>query len=100
MLLTGRLIGSEDAKQLGFINKTFKEKKDMDEYVQHIVSIIAEKPKHLISFGMNIVNRQLKETELKNAYIIASDAMCKNLKEPNAKEGITAFLEKRKPRWS
>ena len=37
---------------------------------------------------------------LKNAYKFTSEMMTLNMMSQDAKEGISAFLEKRKPKWN
>jgi enoyl-CoA hydratase/carnithine racemase len=39
------------------------------------------------------------EMPLKKAYAYTSKMMTKNIMAMDAKEGISAFLEKRKPKW-
>ena len=47
-----------------------------------------------------IKRTRLRDLPLEAAYVDASQVMAQNLAMPEAAEGISAFLEKRPPRWS
>ena len=49
-------------------------------------------------FGKQAFYKQL-EMPLRKAYSFTSKMMTKNMMTLDAKEGISAFLEKRKPKW-
>jgi enoyl-CoA hydratase/carnithine racemase len=52
-----------------------------------------------LAIGKRAFNEQIEQT-LAVAYALAAKAMVDNLAEPDAAEGIAAFLDKRQPRWS
>jgi len=97
MLLLGDMVGANEAKELGLVNRVVKP----DETVNAAVELgrkIAEKPKATLKIGKEAFYRQL-EMPLEEAYTYASAVMVKNMLHEEAKEGIGAFLEKREPRW-
>ena len=51
-----------------------------------------------LDFGKQAFYKQL-EMPLKKAYAYTSKMMTLNMMAMDAKEGISAFLEKRKPKW-
>ena len=51
-----------------------------------------------IKIGKQAFYKQL-EMPLRDAYKYASKMMTLNMMAQDAKEGISAFLEKRKPKW-
>ena len=59
---------------------------------------IASKSNITIKIGKEAFYKQL-EMPLKKAYIYTSKVMTKNMMALDAKEGISAFLEKRNPYW-
>jgi enoyl-CoA hydratase/carnithine racemase len=97
MLLTGDPIKAKYAKEIGLINDCFA-KSQLDKEVLKIAKIISSKSKLTIKIGKQTFYKQL-EMPLKKAYVYTSKMMTKNMMAMDAKEGISAFLEKRKPKW-
>jgi enoyl-CoA hydratase/carnithine racemase len=97
MLLTGDPIKAKYAKKIGLINDCFA-KSQLDKEVLKVAKIIASKSKLTIKIGKQTFYKQL-EMPLKKAYAYTSKMMTKNMMTMDAKEGISAFLEKRKPKW-
>ena len=59
---------------------------------------IASKSSKVIKIGKKAFYKQL-EMPLRKAYVYTSKMMTLNMMAMDAKEGISAFLEKRKPKW-
>ena len=97
MLLTGDPIKAKYAKEIGLINDCFA-KSQLDKEVLKVAKIIASKSKLTIKIGKQTFYKQL-EMPLKKAYAYTSKMMTKNMMAMDAKEGISAFLEKRRPKW-
>ena len=97
MLLTGDPIKANYAKEIGLINDCFKKNKINNEVIK-IAKKIASKSNLTIKIGKRAFYKQL-EMPLKKAYAYTSRTMTHNMMSFDAKEGISAFLEKRKPRW-
>ncbi len=97
MLLLGEMVGAEDAKSLGLVNRVVAADRVVNEAVE-LGRKIAEKPKATLKIGKEAFYRQL-EMPLDEAYTYASSVMVENMLHAEAEEGIGAFLEKREPRW-
>ena len=97
MLLTGDPIKANFAKEIGLIND-FYSKSKLDNQVLKIAKKIASKSNLTIKIGKQAFYKQL-EMPLKKAYVYTSKMMTINMMALDAKEGISAFLEKRKPQW-
>jgi len=97
MLLTGDPIKAKYAKEIGLINDYFT-KPQLDKKVLKIAKVIASKSNLTIKIGKQTFYKQL-EMPLKKAYVYTSKMMAKNMMAMDAKEGISAFLEKRIPKW-
>ena len=97
MLLTGDPIKANYAKEIGLINDCFKKNKINNEVIK-IAKKIASKSNLTIKIGKRAFYKQL-EMPLKKAYAYTSRTMTHNMMSLDAKEGISAFLEKRKPKW-
>ena len=97
MLLTGEPIKANYAKEIGLINDFFS-KSNLSKEVLKIAKKIASKSNLTIKIGKQSFYKQL-EMPLKKAYAYTSKMMTINMMALDAKEGITAFIEKRKPIW-
>tara|TARA_Y100001970_G_scaffold289934_1_gene421832 strand:+ start:1198 stop:1974 length:777 start_codon:yes stop_codon:yes gene_type:complete len=97
MLLTGEPIDAKYAKEIGLINDFFS-KTRLNKEVLKIAKSIASKSNITIKIGKQAFYKQL-EMPLRQAYTYTSKMMTLNMMANDAKEGISAFLEKRKPKW-
>ena len=97
MLLTGEPIKANYAKDIGLINDHFPKSK-LNNEVLKVAQNIASKSNLTIKIGKKAFYKQL-EMPLSNAYKFTSKIMALNMMAQDAKEGISAFLEKRKPKW-
>lgn len=97
MLLTGEPISAIYAKEIGLINDHCEISR-LEEEVLKLAEIIASKSKKVIKIGKKAFYKQL-EMPLDEAYKYTSKIMCENMMALDAKEGISAFLEKRTPNW-
>lgn len=97
MLLTGEMVDAATAKDFGLVNRVVPR-----EYLSQVVSKYAQtimsKPPLTVKLGKQAFYRQA-EMGLADAYDYASRVMVENLLGGEAKEGICAFIEKRKPEW-
>ena len=97
MLLTGEPIKANYAKEIGLINDHFSKSKLNDEVLK-VAKKIASKSNLTIKIGKQAFYKQL-EMPLRKAYVYTSKMMTINMMAMDAGEGISAFLEKRKPNW-
>ena len=97
MLLTGDSINADHAKEIGLINDHFPISRLEDE-VLNLAKKIASKSNLTIKIGKKAFYKQL-EMPLNRAYNYTSKVMAENAMYLDAQEGISAFLEKRKPNW-
>ncbi len=97
MLLTGEPIKANYAKDIGLINDHFPKSK-LNKEILKVARNIASKSNLTIKIGKKAFYKQL-EMPLRNAYKYTSKMMTLNMMAQDAKEGISAYLEKRKPKW-
>jgi len=98
MLLTGDFISAEQARDFGLVNDVVTG----DELVpitRALAEKIAAKAPLSLRIGKQMFYRQLG-MELEDAYKLAGERMACNMNSDDAREGVDAFIEKRKPRWS
>ncbi|HWU54649.1 MAG TPA: enoyl-CoA hydratase-related protein, partial [Rhizomicrobium sp.] len=97
MLLTGEMVEPEEARRIGLINKVVAPE-ILESETMILAGKIASKPRQTLKTGKEAFYRQL-EMPLDQAYAYASQVMTENMLEAEACEGISAFIEKREPKW-
>ena len=98
MLLTGEFIDAETALEYGLVNQLSTDEK-LDQDVLALANNIAGKPPKVVQLGKKLFYQQLDQ-DLDQAYCDATDAISGNMMLDETREGIDAFIEKRKPNWS
>ncbi|MCK4486854.1 MAG: enoyl-CoA hydratase [Desulfobacterales bacterium] len=97
MLLTGRMILAEEAEQYGLINKVVPPDQLAAE-TRALAEKIAEASSLILSMGKEAFYTQVNLADFQ-AYDYAKQVIVTNLFAEDAREGLSAFLEKRKPIW-
>jgi enoyl-CoA hydratase/carnithine racemase len=97
MLLTGDMIDAEEAVRIGLINRAAAPGTERDEALK-LAKQIAAKSSATVKIGKEAFYRQLEMT-LSNAYDYAAEVMVENMLTRDAEEGVSAFIEKRQPKW-
>ena len=97
MLLTGEAINAKYAKEIGLINDYYSKTK-LEKETLSLARKIASKSNLTIKIGKKAFYKQ-SEMSLRKAYKYTSKIMTENMMAMDAKEGISSFLEKRKPKW-
>ena len=97
MLLTGEMIDSKRAENIGLVNLVVEDKA-LEKKTVEMASLIASKSNMVLETGKKAFYKQ-REMTLSEAYEYTSKVMVDNMLKQDAKEGIDAFIEKRQPRW-
>ncbi len=97
MLLTGDFISAQTAQSYGLVNEVVPAA-ELESATVTLAQKIIAKSAHAISLGKDMFYRQLP-MDLSNAYAYAAERMACNMDSHDAREGIDAFIEKRKPEW-
>ena len=97
MLLTGDFIDAETARQFGLVN-TVAPMDELDEAVASLTQKIVGKSPLAVGLGKKMFYQQAN-MDLSAAYLFAGERMTCNMDSEDAREGIDAFIEKRKPAW-
>lgn len=97
MLLTGEMIDAPTALGWGLVNRVVPAA-GIDAAVKEFTDLIKARSPAVVALGKRAFYQQV-DHGLAGAYELASEAMACNLLEPDAAEGIDAFLGKRAPQW-
>jgi enoyl-CoA hydratase/carnithine racemase len=97
LLLTGDLIDAPTAAEWGLVNRVVPAERLADETLE-LARRIGSASSQTIAVGKVAFYEQL-DRPLPEAYAHASEVMAANAVSPDAREGIDAFLSKRKPQW-
>ncbi len=97
MLLTGDFLDADTALQFGLINRVCPPDQLVAE-TRKLAEKIASKSPLAIRMGKKMFYEQLP-MNLESAYRLAGGCMTCNMDSEDAREGIDAFIEKRKPVW-
>ena len=98
MLLTGDPCPAPRAAEIGLINSAVPAT-DLSDSVMEMARRIASKSTATVAFGKPAFYAQV-ERPLGEAYEYAAVVMVDNMLANDAEEGIAAFIEKRRPRWT
>lgn len=97
MLLTGDGIDARTAREWGLVNRVVSAD-ELDVAVDALAVKIASVSADTVALGKRAFYQQICEPE-REAYALASAVMCENAARPDAREGIAAFIEKRRATW-
>ena len=96
-VMRGQPIDSKKAEEWGLINKSVKANKlsyEVDALAKELASLAPE----TMQFGLEAYEKQ-DALAFDEALPFLQKQIAKTFEGPDAKEGIAAFLEKRKPNW-
>jgi enoyl-CoA hydratase/carnithine racemase len=97
MLLTGELFDARTALAWGLVNRVLPAAA-LDAEVKRFADIIVARSGKVVATGKRAFYRQI-EQPIAAAYEGTSETMACSMMEPDALEGIDAFLGKRAPHW-
>lgn len=98
MLTTGRFVSAREAQEIGLINRAVHADALARE-TQELAAAVAGKLPSAVKIGKEAFYQQI-QMPVAEAYRFTGDIMVHNMLDRDTDEGITAFLEKRKPDWS
>jgi enoyl-CoA hydratase/carnithine racemase len=97
MLLTGDPIDAGTALAWGLVNRVVAPERLHDETLE-LARKIATSSRSIVGLGKAAFYAQI-DLDQANAYDYAKNVMTHNALAADAREGITAFLERRRPQW-
>lgn len=97
LCMTGKMIDAKEAKEIGLVNRVFPPDKLWEETMK-TAKLLASKGKVSLKAVKDCIERGL-DVDLRDGCYMESDAFALCMTSPDGKEGMTAFLEKRKPEF-
>jgi len=98
LIFTGDLIDAQEALRIGLVNKVVPADKLMEE-VKNFATKIIEVGQTALHLAKTVINRGL-DANMATGQSYEMEAFSILFSTEEAKEGMTAFLEKRKPKWN
>jgi enoyl-CoA hydratase/carnithine racemase len=98
MLMTGAAIDAPTAADWGLVNRVVPAG-ELDAATRTLADAIAAASSEIVAIGKQAFYAQI-ELDQARAYSYAKEVMSNNALAADAQEGMSAFVEKRKPRWS
>jgi enoyl-CoA hydratase/carnithine racemase len=97
MLLTGDFIDADTAAQWGLVNRVVAPDR-LSLETRTLAGKIAEASQTVVRLGKAAFYRQI-DLPQPEAYAYAKGVMTRNALEADAQEGMSAFVDKRTPKW-
>ena len=98
LLLTGRIIGAEEAARMGLINEIVAPESLMAKARELAAMLIENSPASLRATKRLLTDHARTELDAQIEAAVRENAAIRNTAD--FREGVSSFLEKRKPRWS
>ncbi|HEY8069617.1 MAG TPA: enoyl-CoA hydratase [Burkholderiales bacterium] len=97
MLLTGEPIDAQRALEWGLVNRVVAADA-LDGETLALAKVLASKPPATVAAGKRAFYQQM-DMDLPRAYALAGEVIASDFAHPEGREGMSAFIEKRKPDW-
>jgi enoyl-CoA hydratase len=99
MIYRGEVISSEEAYQWGLVNRILPSREALYHEVDKIVGDMMAKPPLALRAAKNVVNNSITCDSMEAALSIERGAVAWLNSSEDCKEGVAAFVEKRKPNF-
>jgi enoyl-CoA hydratase/carnithine racemase len=97
LLFTGRSFGAEEAATLGLVSRVVEDDAVLD-HTRELARVLAAKPADIVKLGRAAFRKE-NDTDYRRSVASAVENFCDVASTPQAREGVQAFVEKRKPGW-
>lgn len=98
MIYTGKMLTATEAKEIGLVNRCFPADQLITETLA-VAKTISQKGRASLQAAKEVIGAGM-HVDLQTGLVLERDAFGLCLASPDAKEGTTAFLEKRRPKFT
>ena len=98
MFLTGRQVGAEEGARMGFVNEVVAPERLMERAMEVAGEIAAVSPSS-IRASLRVLRAMDDMDNLQTSLRYSRQVMSDLRETEDFREGVTAFVEKRKPNW-
>jgi len=98
LIMTGKIIDAYEAEKIGLVNKVVPHEKLMEE-AKKLAYDLLDKPKLALRMAKYQINAA-READLRTALLLEKVTLNLLFGTPDKEEGIKAFIEKRKPKFT
>lgn len=98
LLLTGRIIGAEEAFRMGLVNEVVAPEKLLGRARDLAASLLSSSPASLLA-TKRLLTRYASES-LDREIAVAVEENARIRRTADFREGVSSFMEKRNPRWT
>jgi methylglutaconyl-CoA hydratase len=98
LLLTGRIIGAEEAHRIGLVNEIVSAEKLIERARELALQLMENSPASLVSTKRLLCDHARAQLDAQIESAVRENAAIRATTD--FREGVSSFLEKRKPHWS
>ena len=98
LILTGRRVGAQEARELGFINRVVAQGTALDG-ARALAEELLESSPNSIRLSKDLLNEQARYASEGDSVQVSYRAIDKVVNSEDRIEGVMAFAQKRKPVW-
>jgi enoyl-CoA hydratase/carnithine racemase len=99
LLMTGRIISAREALEFGIVSHVWPDAEFMTKVREMALDIAQNTAPVSVAITKRLIYGLLAEPEAEKAQAVDTRAFVWSGKQPDAYEGVSAFVEKRKPQW-
>ena len=99
LIFTGELISAQEALRIGLLNKVVPDGEELRAAKDMAKKIINKCAPLAVSAAKNAINQGLQQSDFNKALEIEAEALMDVIATEDLKEGITAFIQKRPPKY-
>ena len=99
LMLTGKRFDGPEAERLGLINRCFTTKEDTEVYVQKIIAELKTSAPGAMRSCKRLISTVAQVSSVEETIDYTARMIAEARASEEGQEGMSAFLEKRKPNW-
>jgi enoyl-CoA hydratase len=98
LIFSGRSLSAEEGRDLGLVNRVFETKDEMLHQAEATLRVIMTKSPKAVAICKKVINASIGNS-IKRGLEIEAKGFGEAFVHPQKKEGVTAFLQKKSPRF-